>query len=133
MSDGGGMVNVRHQGGANELSRCALPANWLRRHRIPGLALDGLQCKAAHAGRGYEITAWGGWQDKREMRLAVYPLSSEKRYCPDYFCFMSWAFIVWTRRETFFPGRNPGYHTQILDREALPPHIKLMPRYWPGL
>ncbi|MGK5870968.1 hypothetical protein ACSNMD_18150, partial [Klebsiella pneumoniae] len=27
---GGGMVNVRHQGGANELSRCALPANWLR-------------------------------------------------------------------------------------------------------
>ncbi|MGK5701942.1 hypothetical protein ACSNK9_18470, partial [Klebsiella pneumoniae] len=23
---GGGMVNVRHQGGANELSRCALPA-----------------------------------------------------------------------------------------------------------
>ncbi|MFV3359883.1 hypothetical protein ACNI5L_29160, partial [Klebsiella pneumoniae] len=30
------------------------------------------------AGRGYEITAWGGWQDKREMRLAVYPLSSEK-------------------------------------------------------
>ncbi len=44
----------------------------------PGLALDGLQCKAAQAGRGYEITAWGGWQDKREMRLAVYPLSSEK-------------------------------------------------------
>ncbi len=41
------------------------------------------------AGRGYEITAQGGWQDKREMRLAVYPLSSEKRYCPDYFCFMS--------------------------------------------
>ncbi|MXL41020.1 hypothetical protein GR697_18935 [Klebsiella pneumoniae] len=36
------------------------------------------QCKAAQAGRGYEITAWGGWQDKREMRLAVYPLSSEK-------------------------------------------------------
>ncbi|KXA29739.1 hypothetical protein HMPREF3197_00583 [Klebsiella pneumoniae] len=31
---GGGMVNVRHQGGANELSRCALPANWRRRHRI---------------------------------------------------------------------------------------------------
>ncbi len=44
----------------------------------PGLALDGLQCKAAQAGRGYEITAWGGWQVKREMRLAVYPLSSEK-------------------------------------------------------
>ncbi|MBF9185426.1 hypothetical protein I4I36_21065, partial [Klebsiella pneumoniae] len=37
----------------------------------PGLALDGLQCKAAQAGRGYEITAWDGWQDKREMRLAV--------------------------------------------------------------
>ena len=44
----------------------------------PGLSLDLLQCKAAQAGRGYEITAWGGWQDKREMRLAVYPLSSEK-------------------------------------------------------
>ena len=73
----------------------------------------------------------GGWQDKREMRLAVYPLSSEKRYCPDYFCFMSWAFIVWTLAETFFV--ETGYHTQILDRGSLIAYIKLMPRYWPGL
>lgn len=66
----------------------------------PGLALDGLQCKAAQAGRGYEITAWGSWQDKREMRLAVYPLSSEKNATvPTIFCFMSWAFIVWTLAE----------------------------------
>ncbi|MDN2625669.1 hypothetical protein OB907_18380 [Klebsiella pneumoniae] len=66
----------------------------------PGLALDGLQCKAAQAGRGYEITAWGGWQDKREMRLAVYPLSSEKTLLSRlFFCFMSWAFIVWTLAE----------------------------------
>lgn len=69
----------------------------------PGLALDGLQCKAAQAGRGYEITAWGGWQDKREMRLAVYPLSSEKRYCPDYFLLYELGiYCMDSRRETFF-------------------------------
>lgn len=101
MSDGGGMVNVRH--GAVQMNyRGALYLlTGLGDIVYHGLALDGLQCKAAHAGRGYEITA-RGWQDKREMRLAVYPLSSEKRYCPDYFCFMSWAFIVWTLAETFF-------------------------------
>ncbi len=67
----------------------------------PGLALDGLQCKAAQAGRGYEITAWDGWQDKREMRLAVYPLSSEKRYCPDYFLLYELGiYCMDSRRET---------------------------------
>ena len=73
----------------------------------PGLALDGLQCKAAQAGRGYEITAWGGWQDKREMRLAVYPLSSEK------------TLLSRLSQRDILPGRNPGYHTQILDRGSL--------------
>ena len=70
------MVNVRHQGGANRGALYLLTG--LGDIVYPGLALDGLQCKAAQAGRGYEITAWDGWQDKREMRLAVYPLSSEK-------------------------------------------------------
>ena len=54
----------------------------------PGLALDGLQCKAAQAGRGYEITAWGGWQ---------------KRYCPDYFLLYELGiYCMDSRRETFF-------------------------------
>ncbi len=70
----------------------------------PGLALDGLQCKAAHAGRGYEITAWGGWQDKREMRLAVYPLSSEKNATvPTIFLLYELGiYCMDSRRETFF-------------------------------
>ncbi len=86
----------------------------------PGLALDGFQCKAAQAGRGYEITAWGGWQDKREMRLAVYPLSSEKTLLSRLF-FALWAghLLYGLSQRDILPGRNPGYHTQILDRGSL--------------
>lgn len=69
----------------------------------PGLALDGLQCKAAQAGRGYEITAWGGWQDKREMSWRFTRLVAKKRYCPDYFLLYELGiYCMDSRRETFF-------------------------------
>ncbi len=102
MSDGGGMMNVRH--GAVQMNYrgalCLLTG--VGDIVYHGLALDGLQCKAARAGRGYEITAQGGWQDKREMRLAVYPLSSEKRYCPDFLLYELGIYCMDSRRETFF-------------------------------
>ena len=50
----------------------------------PGLALDGLQCKAAQAGRFTRLVA-------------------KKRYCPDYFLLYELGiYCMDSRRETFF-------------------------------
>ena len=59
MSDGGGMVNVRHRAVQMNYRGALYLLTGVGDIVYPGLALDGLQCKTARAGRGYEITAHG--------------------------------------------------------------------------
>lgn len=60
---GGGMVNVRHQSGANGLSRCASRANWRKTHHV---SLTGVRQTSGQSRQG-----------KPEIRMAVYLLSTK--------------------------------------------------------